>query len=68
MAQEKVLILEDGKIKQKVITFTSESSDNFSYHYLASGEQITIQSGQHMIALNLEVDGFLEVEGCVVML
>lgn len=42
--------------------------DNFSYHLIKLDESVTIKDGQHMLCLNLEVDGFLDLEGSLVFI
>lgn len=63
---EKVLTL-DSSGKKKLIELTS-TAENFSFHKIASGQEVKILTNQHMITTSLEIEGFLEVEGCVVML
>lgn len=42
--------------------------DNFSYHKININETVSIPSNQHMISTSLEIDGFLDIEGSVVLL
>ena len=43
-------------------------ADNFSFHKVAINESVIIPVNQHMITTSLEVDGFLDVEGSIVLL
>ena len=43
-------------------------AENFSFHKVAVDVSITIPTDQHMITTSLEVDGFLDVEGSIVLL
>lgn len=53
---------------KKLNDITGGGAENFSFHKVAVDESITIPINQHMITTSLEVDGFLDVEGSIVLL
>lgn len=53
---------------KKLNEITGGGADNFSYHKVAINESVIIPTNQHMITTSLEVDGFIDVEGSVVLL
>jgi hypothetical protein len=46
----------------------TSGAENFSFHKIVTGKTVKIEAEQHMICTSLEIDGFLDVEGAVVML
>lgn len=80
MATFKVAILEKDGVEFEYPTeydllqalnesgFTSGGPDNFSYHKVDAGFSVTIPSNQHMICTSIEVDGFLDIGGGLVVL
>lgn len=56
--------LEQGTFK----AFNSASGPNFSYHKILAGESVKIEQNQHMICLNMEIEGSLNIEGGLVFI
>jgi hypothetical protein len=74
MAEQKALALIDGKVSEIPLgdtirgTGAGSGAENFSFHKIVTGKTVKIEAEQHMICTSLEIDGFLDVEGAVVML
>lgn len=71
MAERVALSLIDGKISEVPASDTlrgAGGADNFSYHYVLVDTTLTIKQYQTMITPSLELDGSLDIEGCLVML
>lgn len=77
MANEKPLILKDGKTQQMqagvdtidpVFVAGASGPENFSYHKIIAGKTVKVEAEQHMITTSVEIDGFLDLEGGLVFL
>lgn len=71
MPERIALALINGKLSEVPATDTIRGgggADNFSFHKIISDKTVKIESEQHMICTSLEIDGFLDVEGSVIML
>jgi hypothetical protein len=72
LAEQKALALINGKVSEiplgDSIRGVGAGAENFSFHKIVTGKTVKIEAEQHMICTSLEIDGFLDVEGAVVML
>lgn len=62
------LVLVSGKKTELPKGDTLFGALNFSFHLIEADAEVEIEASQLMITTSLEVDGFLEISGCLVML